>query len=78
MSMHDAINKLTLRTGWRAFTCYECKFRWAEPTRDRFSPSGNECPICNGIRVPERHWHDEELKIDNLGNLIPVEDRDDN
>jgi len=71
-------NKLTLRTGWRAFTCYECKYRWAEPTRDRFSPSVESCPRCSDNCVPERYWHDEELQTDKFGNLIPVEDRDDN
>lgn len=76
MTIRDATNKLTLRTGWRAFTCYECKYRWAEPTRDRFSPSKECCPACREYCAPERHWPDEELKIDKWGNLLPVEEQE--
>lgn len=57
-----------MRCGWRSFTCI-CGQVWAEPTRDRHSPSGECCPKCNDWCVPERQWADKELVIDSFGNL---------
>ena len=57
------------RRGWRSFTC-DCGLIWAEPTRDRLSPSGENCPKCDAWCVPIRQWHDRELKVDDFMNLI--------
>ena len=35
------------RAGWRYFACDECGRIWWETTRDRFSPSGEDCVCCN-------------------------------
>lgn len=57
------------RRGWRSFVC-ECGLKWAEPTRDRLSPSGENCPRCNGWCVPDREWPDRELQVDEFMNLV--------
>src|SRR5207249_3887902 len=36
----------SVRRGWRSFLCADCGHDWAAPTRDCFSPSGENCPKC--------------------------------
>ena len=63
------MDKNSIRRGWRSFLCDGCghKFEW--PTRDHRSPSGENCPECGGWVVPRDSWHDETLKVDDMGNL---------
>jgi len=57
------------RHGWRKFEC-ECGYKWAEATRDRFSPSGEDCSKCGDWCVPCESWEDPALKVDSCGNLV--------
>ena len=67
-----------IRRGWRAFRCTAggadnppiCNNEWEEPTRDRFSPSGVDCPVCGGWTFPHANREDATLKVDDMGNLI--------
>jgi len=58
------------RTGYRFFHCEDCGHRWKEATRDRFSPSGENCPRCGEWWFPYHGEADPNLKVDKSGNLI--------
>ena len=58
------------RKGWRAFKCPECNNQWEWPTRDRFSPSGENCLQCGEWVFPFDCREDESLETDKYGNLI--------
>lgn len=57
------------RRGWRYFECSECGLRWEWPSRDRFSPSGEDCPSCGEWVFPRGHREDASLPVDDSGNL---------
>lgn len=57
------------RKGWRTFECTECNYRWEWPTRDRFSPSGENCPYCREWCTPCSNRPDSSLPVDDRGNL---------
>ncbi len=61
-------NTIIKRTGWRKFLC-DCGHYFEEATRDRFSPSVTECPLCNSFCYPEGSIADETLPVDLSGNL---------
>ena len=61
------------RKGWRIFRCDECGYDWAEPTRDRFSPSRECCPLCQVLTTPIRSLEDDKLQTDRFGNLIKAD-----
>ena len=58
-----------IRRGWRDFECDECGERWEYPTRDRFSPSGEECPKCATWIHPRGQRVDESIPCDGSGNI---------
>ena len=58
-----------VRQGWRAFDCYECGRKWEWPSRDRFSPSGENCPDCGEWLFSHANRADEALPVDSMGNL---------
>lgn len=68
-SLHPMCMIDEVRRGWRSFVC-ECGLKWAEPTRDRLSPSGESCPKCNETCHPDRCWPDPELEVDQFANLV--------
>jgi len=57
------------RRGWRSFQCEECGHRWEEATRDYWSPSGVDCPLCQGWTFPSAGAPDLSLPVDSMGNL---------
>lgn len=59
-----------VRQGWRAFDCDECGRKWEWPSRDRFSPSGENCPDCGEWLFPHASRADETLPVDTMGNLL--------
>jgi len=57
------------RAGWRLFSCESCsKVVWM-PTRDRFSPSNEDCE-CGETVFPLYNKDTPEIKVDNMGNII--------
>ena len=58
-----------VRQGWRAFECDECGHKWEWPSRDRFSPSGENCPKCGEWLFPCGNREDATLPVDDSGNL---------
>jgi len=58
-----------LRVGWRSFECGECDHKWEWPSRDRFSPSGEDCPKCGEWCTPRDNRPDASLPTDKHGNL---------
>jgi hypothetical protein len=58
-----------VRQGWRAFECDECGHKWEWPSRDRFSPSGENCPECGEWLFPCGNREDASLPVDESGNL---------
>lgn len=58
-----------IRMGWRSFDCDECGHSWEWPTRDRMSPSGENCPECGEWVFPHRNREDSTLPVDESGNL---------
>lgn len=72
------------RQGWRHFRCTEqrdvetegytgtfaCEHEWREPTRDIYSPSGVDCPVCGGWTFPHHSELDTMLAVDDSGNLL--------
>ena len=58
-----------VRQGWRAFDCDACGRKWEWPSRDRFSPSGENCPDCGEWLFPHANRADETLPVDSMGNL---------
>lgn len=58
-----------VRQGWRAFDCDECGHKWEWPSRDRFSPSGENCPKCGEWLFPCGNREDATLPVDKSGNL---------
>ncbi len=58
-----------VQKGWRAFDCDECGRKWEWPSRDRFSPSGENCPDCGEWLFPHANRADETLPVDSMGNL---------
>jgi len=59
----------TDRKGWRLFECPDCNHQWEWPSRDRFSPSGENCPKCGEWSFPHANRFDEKLQTDLFGNL---------
>ncbi len=59
-----------IRRGWRAFRCEECFHAWEYPTRDRLSPSGEDCPECHTWCTPRGNREDATLPCDDSGNLL--------
>jgi hypothetical protein len=59
-----------VRRGWRAFRCDECGHEWEWPSRDRHSPSGEDCPKCHEWVFPHANRPDESLPCDSMGNLL--------
>ena len=57
------------RNGWRKFSC-ECGKGWEWPTRDVYSPSGENCPDCGDFVHPCGGYIDENLHADEFGNLL--------
>lgn len=58
-----------VRQGWRHFECDTCSNKFALPTRDRFSPSGENCPECGEWLHPCGQQEDASLPVDDSGNL---------
>ncbi len=58
-----------VRRGWRAFECQECSTKWEWPSRDRFSPSGENCPNCGDWEFPCGSRADDDIPVDEYGNL---------
>jgi hypothetical protein len=58
-----------VRQGWRAFECDACGHKWEWPSRDRFSPSGENCPNCGEWLFPCGNREDASLPVDDSGNL---------
>lgn len=64
-------NKLRkFNTGWRYFSCDDCKHTWREATRDCTSPSMDVCPKCQEQCFPHSSEIDLSIPHDALGNLI--------
>lgn len=62
-------NPDVIRRGWRHFHCSECEHRWKWPSRDVFSPSGENCPRCYEWCHPYQVELDATIPCDNMGNL---------
>jgi len=60
---------INTRKGWRSFKCPECGNQWEWPSRDRFSPSGEDCLQCGEWVFPFANREDEALETDDYGNL---------
>ena len=58
-----------VRRGWRGFEC-DCGHKWEWPTRDRHSPSGENCPKCDEWVFPSSSRPDASLPCDKSGNLL--------
>ena len=58
-----------IRKGRRFFVC-DCGCKFDLATRDRYSPSGEDCPKCGEWCFPERSEEDDSVKVDKWGNLI--------
>jgi len=56
------------RIGWRYFKCPECGNEWLLPTRDCFSPSGEDCK-CGEFASPYKSKQDLSLPHDDYCNL---------
>lgn len=54
----------------RSFECDECGHKWEWPSRDRFSPSGENCPRCGEWLFPCGSREDASLPVDSSGNLM--------
>jgi hypothetical protein len=59
-----------IRRGWRFFRCPDCDHKWKLKTRDCFSPSGEDCPVCGGWATPNNYVVDVYIPADRMGNLI--------
>jgi hypothetical protein len=59
-----------VRRGWRFFECHECANKWERPSRDRHSPSGEDCPRCGEWVAPYANRPDPSLPCDSVGNLL--------
>ena len=66
---YSVISPDAIAQGWRAFDCDECGRKWEWPSRDRFSPSGENCPACGEWIFPHANRADETLPVDSMGNL---------
>lgn len=55
------ISDIPERIGYRGFDCDECGYTYTLLTRDRHSPSGDECPNCNSTNHPRRKWKLDEI-----------------
>lgn len=64
----------TTRVGWRRFECDECGHQWEWPSRDRHSPSGENCPECGQWVFPCGSRADDTLPVDTWGNLTCAHD----
>lgn len=61
-----------VRRGWRFFSCHGCGNEWKTASRDRFSPSGENCPKCEAWTFPHADVQDESLLVDKSGNLLKL------
>lgn len=59
-----------IRRGWRKFRCDECGHVWEWATRDRLSPSGENCPECGDQCFPYENREDASIPADNMGNIM--------
>lgn len=58
------------RAGWRYFHCPDCEHYWKAATRDWQTPSGENCPRCEGWAAPFLSEADPTLQTDAWGNLM--------
>lgn len=71
-SLHQILaqqKQVECRHGWRLFKCEECDLLYWEVTRDRFSPSHENCPQCGEVVDPIGNKPDGTLKKDEWGEL---------
>lgn len=68
MELEPSNNK-PVRRGWRHFRCQECGHQWKWPSRDAFSPSGENCPRCHEWIHPHQSEVDATILCDKMGNL---------
>lgn len=61
-----------IRHGWRIFVC-ECGEVWTEKSRDRFSPSGDNCETCSDWVTPFAGCESPATDVDSHGNLVQYE-----
>jgi len=57
------------RIGYREFLCQECGVTYILLGRDRFSPSGDECPSCGDTNHPKAHWGLSGI-VDRVNSLV--------
>jgi hypothetical protein len=64
----------SLKAGWRIFHCDTCGEKWESASRDRASPSGEECP-CGEWVFPHAARPDDTLLCNEYGNLAKTYER---